>query len=123
VDEANRALPLVGRIVSDIVTRYRQVRQYRRQRALFLRQGQRSEADALENQGRAAAERLDEFVAELGELSVRIEDLDVGLVDFPSRRSGQPILLCWKLGEPRVSFWHALNGRFADRRPIDEACK
>jgi len=48
-----------------------------------------------------------------------VKDLDEGLVDFPALREGEEILLCWKLGEEDVAFWHGLEEGFAGRRPID----
>jgi len=49
-----------------------------------------------------------------------VKDLDTGLVDFPGRRGEEEILLCWRLGEKRIEFWHTLDGGFAGRRPLDE---
>ncbi|HVR62983.1 MAG TPA: DUF2203 domain-containing protein [Polyangia bacterium] len=50
----------------------------------------------------------------------QIKDIETGLVDFPGRRGGDDILLCWKLGEKQIRFWHTVEGGFASRRPIDE---
>jgi hypothetical protein len=51
-------------------------------------------------------------------LGVIVKDLDSGLVDFPSRREGEDVLLCWQLGEDEVGFWHGYDDGFAGRRPI-----
>jgi hypothetical protein len=70
----------------------------------------------------AEAERaLREVVASLEGLGVLVKDLDAGLVDFPALRGdGEPVLLCWQLGEDRVEWWHAYEDGFAGRRPIAE---
>ena len=34
-------------------------------------------------------------------------------------RDGEEILLCWKLGEKSLGYWHAVDGGFASRQPID----
>lgn len=47
-----------------------------------------------------------------------VKDLDSGLVDFPSVRDGREVLLCWRLGEDEVAFWHGYDEGFAGRRPI-----
>jgi hypothetical protein len=52
------------------------------------------------------------------ELGVQVKDPDSGLVDFPSEREGEPVLLCWQLGEERVAFWHGLEDGFAGRQPL-----
>ncbi|MBL0350499.1 MAG: DUF2203 domain-containing protein [Elusimicrobia bacterium] len=65
----------------------------------------------------------------MGEINARLEsvcqhgclpkDLDMGLVDFPSRRpDGTEIYLCWRLGEADISHWHRVTEGFSARRPI-----
>jgi hypothetical protein len=49
-----------------------------------------------------------------------VKDLDSGLVDFPSLRDGRPVLLCWRLGENEVAWWHGYEDGFAGRRPLTE---
>lgn len=50
--------------------------------------------------------------------SITIKDIEQGLVDFPAVIDGQPVLLCWKGGEPEVAFWHTLEGGFPGRKPL-----
>ena len=69
--------------------------------------------------------RLDEEVAGIARCVARIheagglvKDLDVGLVDFPARRDGMEVLLCWRLGEDEVGYWHGLDEGFSGRKPL-----
>lgn len=48
-----------------------------------------------------------------------VKDLDVGLLDFPSRIDNKDVYLCWKLGEDRIRFYHAQDEGFSGRKPID----
>src|SRR5262245_63325748 len=48
-----------------------------------------------------------------------VKDLDEGLVDFPALREGEEILLCWRLGEDDVAYWHGLEEGFAGRKRLD----
>jgi hypothetical protein len=57
-------------------------------------------------------------VAELQELGLLVKDLDEGLVDFPALRDSEEVLLCWRLGEEEVAFWHSLDDGFAGRKPL-----
>jgi hypothetical protein len=50
----------------------------------------------------------------------QIKDPRLGVIDFPARREGRVVLLCWKLGEPDVGFWHEIEDGYAGRRPLDE---
>ena len=58
-------------------------------------------------------------VDKLEELGVVLKDLDLGLLDFPSQRAGEEVLLCWQVGEDAVTTWHGLEEGYAGRKPID----
>jgi len=49
----------------------------------------------------------------------QVKDLDIGLLDFPARINNQDVLLCWRLGEDRIRFYHTEDEGFAGRKPID----
>ena len=66
------------------------------------------------------AEQLARTVEEIQQTGCLIKDLDMGLVDFPSRRGGEEIYLCWKLGEEHIGYWHGIEEGFAGRKPLDE---
>jgi hypothetical protein len=74
-------------------------------------------------QAKAVFRGLDEALADevdrIRALGGEVKDLELGLVDFPSTRNGEEILLCWKLGEKSIGYWHSVDGGFASRRPID----
>jgi hypothetical protein len=53
-------------------------------------------------------------------LGAQVKDADDGLVDFPALREGEEILLCWKLGEHEIAFWHGLEDGFAGRQPVED---
>jgi hypothetical protein len=57
-------------------------------------------------------------IAELEDLGVKVKDLDFGLVDFPAERYGESVMLCWRYGEPDVSFWHRPNEGYVGRKPL-----
>lgn len=66
---------------------------------------------------RAMAE-LRTRAAELDEMGVELKDPDTGLVDFRCLREGRVVYLCWRLGEPRIEWWHELDAGFAGRQPL-----
>ena len=47
-----------------------------------------------------------------------MKDVGEGLVDFPTRREGEEVLLCWKLGEGEITHWHGLEEGFPGRKPL-----
>jgi hypothetical protein len=85
------------------------------------REGGPPEAQAARGRALALLEALNEELEALTTIGVQVKDLDVGLCDFVARREGRDVLLCWRLGEKEVGFWHELTTGFAGRRPIDRA--
>ncbi len=64
-------------------------------------------------------EALSDQLARVKALGGEVKDVEVGLVDFPSQRLGEQILLCWRFGEKKVEYWHPVDGGFGARRPVD----
>lgn len=58
-------------------------------------------------------------LAEIDAIGVQVKDLEKGLLDFPCVMDGQTVLLCWKLGEKEIGYWHSTEEGFAGRKPID----
>ncbi len=51
-------------------------------------------------------------------LGALVKDPDSGLVDFPARRGGEDVFLCWRLGEQEIEYWHGIDEGFAGRKPL-----
>ena len=66
----------------------------------------------------ALVEDMTRKIAELEDLGVLVKDLDYGLVDFPAEKYGEQVMLCWRYGEPEVSFWHKSNESYNNRQPL-----
>ena len=71
-------------------------------------------AAEVERHARELARVVDDIVA----LGVEVKDLDEGLVDFPALHHGETVLLCWRLGEEEIAYWHSVEAGFAGRRPL-----
>ncbi len=69
---------------------------------------------------RGVIDQMQADAAWLDERDLALRDIATGLIDFPAEADGQPIWLCWRLGEASVVAWHASDEGFAGRRPIDE---
>lgn len=77
-----------------------------------------AELAALEAAVGEAAKTLAGTIGEIQAMGVLVKDLDSGLVDFPAKRDGEDVLLCWQLGEDEVAFWHGLEDGYAGRQPL-----
>ena len=122
VEQANRTLPLVRRIVADIVRAHERWRETVSAFELVsarVRAGNPDpEADRLQQDAGRLAEDIAACVRELEELGVEFKGYDLGLVDFPARAGDRDVYLCWRLGEPAVQYWHETSAGYAARRPI-----
>lgn len=61
------------------------------------------------------AQRLSSHIDDLG---VILRDPETGLVDFAAVREGEPIYLCWRLGEENIGYWHPRDTGFMGRLPL-----
>ena len=125
LEEAERTLPLVRRIVADLVSAYPGWRAgVAKYEALSLdarpEGGETAEMVAVRGAVAAKAERIDGYLRELEEIGCVFKGFDAGLVDFHSLRDDRPIYLCWRLGEERISHWHEIDSGFSGRQPIDD---
>jgi hypothetical protein len=74
---------------------------------------QRAEIDKFVQQAKDA-------VSEIDAIGVQVKDLDTGLLDFPFIIDGEIVLLCWKMGESQIDYWHTVDAGFRGRQPLDE---
>ena len=124
VDEANRMLPLIRRIVSDAVRDYwrwqDKVHEFEVAALRSTVDKPDEVAELLQIEVSRLAQEIDGYIEELNELGVLFKGFDSGLVDFPSEMDGRAVLLCWQLGEEGVHFWHERDAGFTGRQPLPE---
>ena len=120
LDEARSTLPLVSRIVSDIVEVTAQMKEiYLEIREVAGEGSDRECLDELQERLQEIADGRSEFFEELAALGVEMKDPNKGLIDFPALLDGRVVYLCWKLGEETVEHWHELTAGFDNREPVE----
>lgn len=122
VEEANRTLPLVRRIVKDIVDTYPELQQQTEQMHQLASAGIGPELqvriEKLRDQIDATSDHINGFIRELEQIGCYFKGFDEGLVDFYSLYKGKSIFLCWKFDENRITHWHDVETGFSSRQPI-----
>ncbi len=122
VEDANRTLPLVRRIVEDIVVQHARWCECLRASELLAAHATPDQPDrrveAAERELDALAREIEGYRQELKRLGIELKDYASGLIDFPAERAGRPVWLCWRLGEPAVEHWHELDAGYAGRQRI-----
>ena len=71
-------------------------------------------AETIQREADAVAASAQEITA----AGAQIKSLEEGLLDFPTERDGKEVLLCWKLGEDDIRYWHGVDEGFAGRKPL-----
>lgn len=71
------------------------------------------------NERDRVVQHVKDALDEIDAAGVQVKDLDMGLLDFPWVNDPE-VLLCWKLGEKRITHWHNTNEGFRGRKPIDD---
>jgi len=99
LEEAERTLPLVRRVVADLTVEY----------------------PASREEVTRHADRINQYLQELEAIGCVFKGFEAGLVDFYSLRDDRPIFLCWRMGEDRIEHWHEIDTGFSGRQPIDGA--
>ena len=109
--EATRTLPLVRKIVEDILAAGQNLRE------LSLKIGKGAEDDP---QSLNLMDRLDELFEELENLGCSYKDWNFtqGLVDFPCVIEGKEAYLCWRSDEDQLQYYHEAEEGFPGRKLI-----
>jgi len=71
-------------------------------------------ADAIQQE----ADAISECAEYINAVGAEVKSLEEGLLDFPARRGDEVVLLCWKLGEEEIHYWHRADEGFAGRKPL-----
>jgi hypothetical protein len=123
VEEANRTLPLVGRIVDDLVRDHRiwedKVREFELATVGSSPEHPDTIAELLQTEAQRLARDIEGYIAELNKLGVIVKGMDTGLVDFRGQMDGREVYYCWKLGEPSVMYWHEIDAGFVGRQRLN----
>jgi hypothetical protein len=126
LQEAERTLPLVRRIVSDLTVEYPAWRAAVGRFELLTGGaradwGETQELVAAREEVTRHADRINRYLQELEGIGCVFKGFEGGLVEFYSLREDHPIFLCWRLGEDRIGHWHEIDTGFGGRQPIDGA--
>lgn len=115
LDEANRSLVYVSKIVDDICETYQTALDIQQRRDELVAE----HAEPLMANYNNAVRQLNGYVEELAAAGVELKDYELGLVDFPAEHDGRTIAFCWKRGESEIRGWHEAEAGYTDRQPLD----
>lgn len=113
VKEANQMLPLLSKIVDDILRVGQEIR------SISLKDQDKMREELLINQ---KLDELDDLFDEIEGLGCYYKDwnFSIGLVDFPAIIGDKEVFLCWRSDEEHIQYYHDAESGFAGRRLIPE---
>lgn len=124
LDEAERTLPLLRRILTDLRTEYRVWQDAGAEYELLAAgaRAERGESEELLAARRVMAEsadRISGFLDEIAAIGCLFKGFDAGLVDFYTLRDDRLVFLCWRVDEDHITHWHDVESGYAGRQPVD----
>lgn len=60
-----------------------------------------------------------QLIKQLESKSIFVKSIDQGLVDFPAKIDGSPVLLCWKQGESEILHYHGVFETYKKRKKVN----
>lgn len=108
---ANQTLPLVRKIVADILHLGQEIR------AVSAKVGQDAQDDPMVIK---LMDQLEELFEEMEALGCSYKDWNftLGLVDFPCVIDGKEVCLCWRSDEEELKYYHEMDSGYAGRKLI-----
>jgi hypothetical protein len=122
-EEAERTLPLVQRIVRDLMLEHPAWRRAVARYEVLAGAAKPGEAESAEmvaaqHDVEAHASRIEGYLGELQQVGCVFKGFEDGLVDFYTLREDRLVFLCWRYGEDRITHWHELDAGAAGRQPL-----
>jgi hypothetical protein len=125
VAEAEQTLPLVRRVVHDLIEEYPRWREAVGAYEISSGgiQAETGESEELLRSHETVmlyAGHINDCLKELEQIGCVFKGFENGLVDFYALRDDRLVFLCWRLGEEHVTHWHEVDAGYTGREPIDD---
>jgi len=124
-EEANEALVELRPIVERMVQHRRNLTAAEVEQAELVMRIAGNGGDMVPSDLHEAAETIQREAAAISECAeliraagAEVKSLEEGLLDFPAHRGDEVVLLCWKLGEDEIHYWHRIDEGFGGRKPL-----
>ena len=119
LDDANRSLVLVKRIVGDIVLDYARLMELQEASEAAEACEAMDYLDKVRRDLSQTSQRLRMCLEELGDVGVILADWSIGAVMFPSIADGREVELCWHYGQDRIAAWCDPGDPARGQEPIE----
>jgi hypothetical protein len=119
VEEANHLIPQIKAIVEELRRGRRRLLTHRpTAEAIAPRAGENGGGGDATTYLADYSQSVGRGLAQLQALGILLKDIERGLIDFPHRREGREVYLCWQYGEERIDYWHEIDAGYSGRQPL-----
>jgi len=127
LEETNRMLPLLRKIVRDIMEHWNLIIAKRAELESFEKAQEgaanpsaQARLHEIKQELNTMIDKINQYIKEVESLGCFVEEFKRGIVNFPSLYHGRKVFLCWHPEEEKVSHWHELDETFNDRVKIKD---
>lgn len=127
LEEATELMPIIEPLLREAQMKAAALQQLRQNVERTVQEKSQSNGHRLDQEKdlgevREASEQLvqniQQLVTDIQSFGCEVKDVLMGLLDFRAQRGDKVVYLCWRLGEPKIAYWHELDTGFADRQPL-----
>lgn len=126
IREAEALLPELEQKVTELRRVYNEARELYDEVEEMRRRGYRRSGNVIhlydeetaETELEDVVEAANQLIQEIHAMGCHLKDIEMGLVDFPTVLDGEEALLCWRLGEKSIQYYHPADKGFSSRRPL-----
>ncbi len=118
LEEANRSLVLVKKVVKDILGLYCRAKIVEDRYSILDPELDKLKLEQYKQEYRTIVERTKIYERELEEIGVQLVDWRTGAIEWPAIIDGREVYLCWRVGDPEVCYYRELYESFPIRRRI-----
>ena len=128
IKEANELLKEIEPLVQSLIEKKRKMQKLHDELLVMDLLGGEKIKDRSTSEGKEYLEKsaelealilsFEEEILHVNEFGCFLKDIEKGLVDFFHVREKSLVYLCWKKGESKINFWHAVDDAMDARRPL-----
>lgn len=127
LEEATELMPIIEPLLREAQMKAAALQQLRQNVERTVQEKSQSNGHRLDQEKdlgevREASEQLvqniQRLVTDIQSFGCEVKDVLMGLLDFRAQRGDKVVYLCWRLGEPKIAYWHELDTGFGGRQPL-----
>jgi hypothetical protein len=118
VEEANALLPQIEPLVAQLVERRAKVSRMGTEMGRLLADIHSDVGGEQASQMTLEFAAIEQLIHKVQSYGCVVKHIHTGLLDFLALHNGREVYLCWRYGEPHITYYHELHTGFNGRRSL-----